>query len=330
MRTIGCTALKSGLAYAALAAIFFAGLVAQIGRAVAAVGPSADSMAVSTMIRAKGDGAQRARGQIATAGIGVWSTHGPGAPVSALAIDPVNPATVYALTFTGPSGVSRSLDGGESWNALTLPGPASYVGVFALAVDPADSNIIYLGSGDGVFKSTDFGATWSFKASTPDLVVRTLAIDPVNPNTIYADIFENITGETFASKSTDAGESWASVLDLTDLSVGPLAIDRANPSTVYQGTVGAIFKSTDGGASWNGFNADNGLPATFVNAVAIDPVNSDTIYAGTGDYCSGDATGIFESTDGGATWNGVGPANTIVDALALDRTQPNAIYAGIN
>src|SRR5215831_7191621 len=118
MRTIGCTALKSGLAYAALAATFFAGLAAQLVGSVAAANPSSDSVAVSRMIRARGDGAQPARGQIAAAGMNVWSTHGPGAPVNALAIDPVTSATVYALTFdkvTGiPSGVLRSLDGGGS------------------------------------------------------------------------------------------------------------------------------------------------------------------------------------------------------------------------
>src|SRR5215813_8952055 len=90
------------------------------------------------------------------AGINVWTSHGPPGPVSALAIDPVMPSTLYAGTLG--AGVFKSMDGGATWRGTGLTNGT----VFALAIDPTTSTTLYAAMGyAGVFTSTDGGVTWS-------------------------------------------------------------------------------------------------------------------------------------------------------------------------
>ena len=242
--------------------------------------------------------------------------------VSALAVATSDARVVYAGTSQG---VFKSSNGGESWVNTGVTG----IPVNALAVAPSNPNIIfagidYGGYGGGLFKSSDSGATWSFNVLS-GLGVAAIAIDPGNANTIYASAYYSTEFDYSSSvlKSTDGGETWNGVISV----YGPLAIDSTRPNTIYLAGWGQIYKSIDGGANWNFFN--DGLPATYVNALAIDPTESNTIYAGTG-WDSGvkdTNTGVFKSTDGGVTWKGIGPANA-VSALAIDSSNPNTIYTG--
>jgi hypothetical protein len=111
-----------------------------------------------------------------------------------------------------------------------------------------------------------------------------------------------------------------------------LAIDPVTPTTLYAGTFGGVFKSTDGGGSWQAMNiglVDSFGFVPFVYALVIDPVTPTTLYAGT-------SGGVFKSTDGGGSWN---PMNTdlidpffgfipSVSALAIDPVIPTTLYAG--
>jgi photosystem II stability/assembly factor-like uncharacterized protein len=131
-------------------------------------------------------------------------------------------------------------------------------------------------------------------------------------------------------KSTDAGASWS---ELTSGSVHAVAIDPQNSSTLFVSTNAGMSKSTDGGASWSALNS--GLPMTTmyvmnsapfypVSTLAIDPQNPSTIYAGTG------ASGVFQTTDGGANWYAVNSGLTTlsVSTLAIDPQNTNTVYAG--
>jgi hypothetical protein len=207
--------------------------------------------------------------------------------VSALVVDPSAPRTLYAAG----SGVYKSTNGGNSWSRSnpSVAGFAFYV--HALAIDPSRPTTIYaggsiysVGSGSyepqsgGVFRSTDAGATWTaVNVGLTSTDVRSLAIDPWSPSTLYA----GASGGVF--KSTNAGESWTEVnagLSLSYLSVQALAIDPSRPGTLYAGTGNAgVFKSTNGGASWTALNA--GLTNLTVNALAVDPSTPSRIYAGT-------------------------------------------------
>ena len=160
---------------------------------------------------------------VAHGGQGVWTTNGPyGGEITALAIDPANPATLYAGANGG--GVFKSADGGANWAAVSMGLTGVYV--FALAIDPADPATLYAGADAGVFKSTDSGASWTVAnlgLTIPD--VSTVAIDPMTPATLYAG-----TSGGGVFKSTDSGASWtAANTGLTNLAVNSLAIDPRLP-----------------------------------------------------------------------------------------------------
>jgi len=158
--------------------------------------------------------------------------------------------------------------------------------------------------------------------------IRSLAIDPSAPATIYAGTWGN-----GVFKSADAGEKWTPVnTGITKALVYALAIDPTAPATVYAGTYGGgVYKSTDGGQHWTAMNT--GLINAFVYAVTIDPNDPRTVYAGTW------GEGVFKTTDGAVHWL---PVNTEskshdqimgkfgrgrVQSLAIDQSAPGTIYA---
>jgi len=206
-------------------------------------------------------------------------------------------------------------------------------------------------AGSGVLKSLDAGATWSAVSSglpfpNPasnqgnNAFVNTLAIEPQNPGTIYAGIYaQGLAPGSAIFKTTNGGGSWRDIGLHGFTSVDILAIDPQSPDTVYAKAVdrigclpqrmpgtggldgcGWLYKTTNGGTSWNRINA--GL-LNDVTALAIDTQNPGTIYAGSG-------SGVFRSTDGGANWNAVnsGLTGISVSALAIDPRNPGTLYAG--
>ncbi len=226
------------------------------------------------------------------------------------------PVTLWVMPTTPATPADRH------WVSL---GPEAW-GIDALAIDPTSPQTIYAG-GEGVFKSTDAGASWSvvYVTSLPNYITA-LAIDPTSPQTIYAGgTGAHIGGGVF--KSTDAGRNWINT-GMTDTDVYALAIDPKSPQTIYAGTRymdahgGGVFKSTDGGITWSA--ANTGMNASWILSLVIDPTSPQTIYAGT------DRVGVFKSTDGGGTWSTVntGLTNTSVGSLAIDPTSPQTIYAG--
>jgi len=160
-------------------------------------------------------------------------------------------------------------------------------------IDPKAPATVYAGTyDDGVFKTTDGGASWSpVNTGLTDNSVEALAIDPTAPATLYAG-----TRNNGVFKTTDGGASWGAVnTGLTHNSVEALAIDPTALRTLYAGTRfgGGVFKTTNGGGSWSAVNT--GLPTrvccvlggscqTCVAAVltlAIDSTHPTTLYAGT-------------------------------------------------
>ncbi|MBI4527787.1 MAG: DUF11 domain-containing protein [Deltaproteobacteria bacterium] len=248
----------------------------------------------------------------ANAGTNTWTTNVPEGPaIVALAIDPGNPATIYAGSGNG---VFKSVDFGRTWsasnNGLTMRD------IRALVIDPLAPAILYAGTSGGVFKSTDAGASWVNKsAGMTNRNISVLAIDPINPDFIYAGTNSGLF------KSTDGGESWSPInkgLPPGATHIWALAIDPVNPTTLYAGTVVGIMKSTDGGANW--------IPTVFdslVGELAIHPGEPSRIYAAT-------LTSIYKSANGGQTWVTV-PFRVhagVVNTLVIDPTAPDTIYVG--
>ena len=220
-----------------------------------------------------------------------------GAPISqpsVLAMDPQNPAILYAAGGFGS--LFKSTDAGRSWDQVN--GPDSYGFIFspirALAIDPQDSNNIYTIAGNvryPLFKSADGGR--NFLPATAGLPanssVEALVIDPQNGGTVYAWVLSPVFGEGVQPrgnlfKSVDRGGQWSAVSPgpPADFMLGCrtcLAIDPQDPRTLYLGTLNGVFRSTDGGANWSG--AYTGLTLPYISSLAIDPVNTKKVYAGT-------------------------------------------------
>jgi len=250
-----------------------------------------------------------------------------GIPVFSLAIDPLNPATLYAGGLFGR--VFKSTDAGQNWI------PASFgiddTIILSLAIDPASPSTIYCGTatsmwypGNGVFKSTDGAQNWTVSNSgLPVAIIDVVRIDPSNPATLYAGT--NFDG---VYKSTNGGQNWtAANVGMTPALVNDVVVDPANSATLYAGTdSGGVYKSTDGGQSWASVNS--GITNLRVVSLAVDPSNSNVLYTGTF------LDGVFKSIDAGANWNLVnsGLQNTLSGKdhlpLIIEPVNPGTVYAG--
>ena len=157
--------------------------------------------------------------------------------------------------------------------------------------------------------------------------IQRLVVDPQNPNTLYA------VGAVYAEnrgvglfKSTDAGANWRSInFGLTAPAVYTLMMDPQNPTTLYVGTWGSgVFKSIDGGESWG----STALTRTFISALTVDPKNPKTVYAAA--FSGGRSyavSGLYKSTDAGATWSLFsGSLEPNIQVLAVD--PQGTVYAG--
>jgi len=257
--------------------------------------------------------------------------------IIALTIDPQNSGTVYAGTWG--NGFFKSTDGTDNW--VRLPRPRY---VSRLTIDPQTPTTIYANTIDGVFKSTDGGTsgTKPFRGGPlGQLYLRDLVIDPQNTKTLYAGLTtpwgENgPTGIVF--KSVDGGVTWDQLQLPENFGVGILAVDPHIPDIVYVAlSVGSgdyrLFKSPDGGLTWNlppsDLKAKGNTWGAAVSALAIDPQNSDRIYAAANQY--NDTTILWKTTDGGKSWTDLGlyGAN-YVDAIVIDPQKPNNVYLGTN
>ena len=231
--------------------------------------------------------------------------------VSALAIDPATPTTLFAAGKVGAVGrahVFRSTDGGASWN-LVLGAPSGFDFADAVVIDQQTPSTAYAGTSSGVFKTTDGGTTWAPSVGVTGGIVTALAINPTDSSVVYA---ATRGGGVF--KSIDAGGSWTPMnTGLTSLLVKTVAIDVQSHSTLYAGVeTGAVFKTTDEGAAWTPVNA--GLTASRINHVVVDPETPAIVYAAT------DRNGVFTTVDGGSQWSQTTLSTIRIFSIAPDST----------
>ena len=196
----------------------------------------------------------------------------------------------------------------NSWSPI---GPAGAT-VTALAVSPASSSTIVAGTTTGYSVTRNGGSTWSAVSTGYETLV--IAFDPSNASIVYAG-----TGALSAEAPTRA-PTYVPVLLESTLS---LAIDPSSPATLYAGTVDHIYKSTDRGLTWAVVYTGPGH--SFVNALAVDPGNSQVVWAAM------TFGGVKKSTNGGTTWTTVsgsvpmGPAPSSVVAIAVHPTSSNTV-----
>ena len=250
-----------------------------------------------------------------------WQRIGPhGGRITSLAVDPSDPATVYAANGTG---LWKTLDGGATWSRSDS---ALLVAPYRLAIDPTATATVYAGGTGGVARSTDGGATWVLpqpSGTTGDWPFNDvdIAIDPQNPGTLYA-----ASGGVF--KSLDGGTSWTrSSTGLPQVPVTSLTIDSSRPAVLYAGTYAGVFKSTDSGASWQ--PARTGLGATQVLTLAADPAVPGRVYAAAQPAQGAAPRHFFTTSNGGVTWipRRLAPDNPRVTCLAATAAAPGTVYA---
>jgi photosystem II stability/assembly factor-like uncharacterized protein len=232
-----------------------------------------------------------------------------------IAFEPDNHLVGYASSSTA---VYRTLDGGESWETVPDLPPLR---VNALAIDPDVPSTVYAGGEGGLYKSIDRGDSWGLLSSgLPSTAQgRKLAISPSEPATVYYSAFDSGSQTTRVFRSTNAGATWSQVLS-SPQTVTTLAVAPTDPSTVYVGaSQRGLLASLDGGATW----ADRPSPSTRPWTLAFSPASADTLYLGA-------VEGGFRSTDGGATWSGLGnlPAGGQVRSLAVSEADPTRVLAG--
>jgi len=238
--------------------------------------------------------------------------------VTALDISPLDPDVMFAGTVTVTSGldavhVYRSDDAGDSWHELDA-GQSIASKVTDFAFNPVDPDVIYLANNfDGVFRTTDGGATWtSVTTATADqqYFAQTLATDPVHPGTLYVGLGSEVdpAGENTLFKTVDGGASWQPVTDGLPVHapVRDLALSPDHPERLIAATLFGPWVSTDAAASWQ--RAGDGMPA-WTTALAIAPEDSDPDNPGAL-FVGAVGRGLLSTTDGGAAWS---PVDTVPD-----------------
>ncbi len=171
--------------------------------------------------------------------------------IVALAVDPVSPNILYAGTS---GGVYRSFDGADHWtkaNNGLVPDDAKMasmaLGVNRLLIDPADPDVVYAGTTQGVFKTINKGEAWSrLAAELGELYVSSLVLEPGNGQHLYMGTSTGIF------QSRDGGQTWNATNEgLTNLNIRAIAMDPHDSRVLYAGTNGGgLFRSQDGGESW--------------------------------------------------------------------------------
>jgi photosystem II stability/assembly factor-like uncharacterized protein len=235
-----------------------------------------------------------------------WRNIGPlrAGRTKAVAGVPSQPFTFYIGMVNG--GVWKTTNAGRTWTPIFEDQPTGSIGWIAVA--PSDPNIVYVGSGeglqrpdlaigDGMYKSTDAGKSWTHLGLRDTQQIARVEVDPRNPNRLFVAALGHPYGpneERGIFRSTDGGQTFQKVLYRDENTGGKdVDIDPSNPNIVYAvlyegrqgpwengawGGAGGIFKSTDGGTTWK--ELKNGLPDRIGNAeLTIAPSNPKRIYA---------------------------------------------------
>lgn len=187
--------------------------------------------------------------------------------ISQVAAGTLHPAKVVAVSEYGTA--FRTDDNGNTWNYSSTGLPTSATSPFArdLVIAPSDSDVVYLATSAGLFGSTDGGATWAQVASAGIAPFNTVAVDPSNTDIVFAG-----SRELGLQKSEDGGETWE---DAGLAVVERIAIDPRDGNRLLVAVDGAIYASTNGGASWGKMNAN--LPNVSAADLHFDP-NSENRY----------------------------------------------------
>ena len=259
-----------------------------------------------------------------------WRNIGPDRGGRSIAVSGVKGRPREAYFGATGGGLWKTTDGGENWAPVT-DGLISSASVGAVAVSESNPDLVYIGTGetcirgnimpgDGVYKSSDGGKTWSHVGFRESHGISKIRIHPTNPDIVFVASFGKYSAsspERGVFKSSDGGRSWKRVLFRDDKTGAiDISIDRINPNVMYAalweayrkeyqmssgGPGSGLFKSTDGGETWTEITRNPGMPGGVVGriGVAVSGANSNRVYA----LVENENGGLLRSDDAGATWS---------------------------
>ena len=311
-----------------------------------------------------------------SSGISGWSALGPGnigGRIRSIIVKPTDGTQMLVGAVSG--GVWKTSDGGTSWSP-TMDNAAE-MAIDCMVIDPGNNSVVYAGTGEGwgnvdavygggIYKSTDFGSTWTILSSTTGANVwnfrNVMRLDFDPSGNLYAvtkayNVKDN-AGSYYTNgglyRSIDGGSSWTNISSTTfstnyfnGCDVLPISASivlfavKANGSTL-----GGIYKTTDGGANWS--MQTSGLPTSnYGRIVLTKDQNSGAIYAvfASTNYGSPEygLSGIFVSSDSGSTWSALTKPSNLAstgnisylgtqgwydNVIAVDPSNSNTIYVG--
>ncbi len=246
--------------------------------------------------------------------------------VADLAVNPCNHSEIYAAIASG--NIWKSVNNGTTWEPIFDKYGAYAIG--CIVIDPNNHNVVWagtgennhqraLGWGDGVYRSDDAGASWKNMGLKESRQIGGIAIDPRNSDIIYVAAEGSVWGpggERGLYRTVDGGKTWEKILNISEhTGVNNVVLDPRNSDVIYctseqrrrhvglkisGGPESAVYKSTNGGKSFD--KIMKGLPGGDIGGMglAISPVNPDVLYLIV--EAQGESGGFFRSVNRGASW----------------------------
>jgi photosystem II stability/assembly factor-like uncharacterized protein len=270
-----------------------------------------------------------------------------------------DPMTYYMGTTGG--GVWKTSDAGQHWKNIS-DGFFKLGSVGAITVSESNPNVVYVGMGehaprgvmtshgDGVYKSSDAGKTWTSVGLEKTQHISRIVIHPTNSDILWVAAQGALHGPTQQRgiyKSVDGGKSWKKTLYVNTLTgASELSIDSNNPNVLYAalwehirkpwqvvsgGSGSGLYKSTDGGETWKKIH--KGLPKEKGKmAIAVSPANSQTVFALIESDSQKEKGGLFVSKDAGGSWSRISGDHRLIQRawyyieIALDPNNEDIVY----
>jgi photosystem II stability/assembly factor-like uncharacterized protein len=238
-----------------------------------------------------------------------------------IVVDAADPQTVFAAAWRldhPDGGLWVSHDAGHSWTEMQgLHGQS----IRSFAQAPSNPKILIAGTLQGVYRSSDEGATWSLisPAGSKEIhEVESLAIDPANPDVIYAGTWH------LPWKTSDGGQNWQNIKEgvIDDSDVFSIIIDPVKSNIVYASACSGIYKSENGGKL---FKKIQGIPSTArrTRVLMQDPTQPETVYAGT-------TEGLYKTVNGGKSFKVMTGPEVIVNDIFVDPANSQHVLLAVD
>jgi photosystem II stability/assembly factor-like uncharacterized protein len=238
-----------------------------------------------------------------------------------LALNPLNPQVIYCAGYWYDGAAWRlaavkSTNGGQNWAVTALDTASSAYG-YSCAVDPVDTNVVYVGGYAGTttafYRSTDCGASWT-KVAWPEnaYYVYSIAVSPVDHDIVFAGTLYGIF------RSTDQGQTWSK--RSTGYYNYRIIFAPDSQSVMYSAAYSGVYRSTDSGMNWTLFTA--GIEGSNVRFVLAPPGDPGAVYCGS-------TAGMYRSADYGQNWSAANTGILVgsIPVVSFDPSQTGTVYA---